>query len=54
MNFLNDNKNTEITPLGIDLLEKTTNRINQKVIKIVIDSVIINIYLDHKYYLDQD
>ena len=30
----NDNKNTEITSLGIDLLEKTTNRINEKVIKI--------------------
>ena len=30
----NDNKNTEITTLGIDLLEKTTNRINEKVIKI--------------------
>ena len=30
----NDNKNTEITLLGLDLLEKTTNRINEKVIKI--------------------
>ena len=30
----NDNKNTEITPLGLDLLEKTTNRINEKIIKI--------------------
>ena len=30
----NDNKNTEITSLGLDLLEKTTNRINEKVIKI--------------------
>ena len=30
----NDNKNTEITTLGIDLLEKTTKRINEKVIKI--------------------
>jgi predicted transcriptional regulator len=30
----NDNKNTEITPLGLDLLEKTINRINEKVIKI--------------------
>ena len=30
----NENKNTEITPLGLDLLEKTTNRINEKVIKI--------------------
>ena len=30
----NDNKNTEITPLGLDLLEKTTDRINEKVIKI--------------------
>jgi len=30
----NDNKNTEITTLGLDLLEKTTNRINEKVIKI--------------------
>ena len=30
----NDNKNTEITILGLDLLEKTTNRINQKIIKI--------------------
>ena len=30
----NDNKNTGITPLGLDLLEKTTNRINEKVIKI--------------------
>ena len=30
----NQNKNTEITSLGLDLLEKTTNRINEKVIKI--------------------
>ena len=30
----NDNKNTEITTLGLDLLDKTTNRINEKVIKI--------------------
>ena len=30
----NDNKNTEITSLGLDLLEKTTNRINEKVINI--------------------
>ena len=30
----NNNKNTEITTLGLDLLEKTTNRINEKVIKI--------------------
>ena len=30
----NDIKNTEITQLGLDLLEKTTNRINEKVIKI--------------------
>ena len=30
----NDKKNTGITPLGLDLLEKTTNRINEKVIKI--------------------
>ena len=30
----NDNKNTEITSLGLELLEKTTNRINEKVIKI--------------------
>ncbi len=30
----NDKKNTEITSLGLDLLEKTTNRINEKVIKI--------------------
>ena len=30
----NDNKIAEITPLGLDLLEKTTNRINEKVIKI--------------------
>ena len=30
----NNNKNTEITPLGLDLLEKTTNRINEKIIKI--------------------
>ena len=30
----NDNKNTQITSLGLDLLEKTTNRINEKVIKI--------------------
>ena len=30
----NDNKDTIITPLGLDLLEKTTNRINEKVIKI--------------------
>ena len=30
----NYNKNTEITPLGLDLLEKTINRINEKVIKI--------------------
>ena len=30
----NNNKNTEITTLGLDILEKTTNRINEKVIKI--------------------
>ena len=30
----NYNKNTEITSLGLDLLEKITNRINVKVIKI--------------------
>ena len=30
----NDNKYTIITPLGLDLLEKTTNRINEKIIKI--------------------
>ena len=30
----NDIKNIKITPLGLDLLEKTTNRINEKVIKI--------------------
>ena len=30
----NDNKNIVITTLGLDILEKTTNRINQKVIKI--------------------
>ena len=30
----NINKNTEITPLGLDLLEKTTFRINEKVIKV--------------------
>ena len=30
----NYNKNTEITPLGLDLLEKTTDRLNEKVIKI--------------------
>ena len=30
----NDKKNTSITPLGLDLLEKTTNRINEKVINI--------------------
>jgi len=29
-----DNKHTIITPLGYDLLEKTTTRINKKVIKI--------------------
>ena len=29
-----DNKDTIITPLGLDLLEKTINRINEKVIKI--------------------
>ena len=29
-----DNKQTIITPLGLDLLEKTTKRINEKVIKI--------------------
>ena len=32
--IINNNKNTEITPLGLDLLEKTTNRINEKIIKI--------------------
>ncbi|GIR65365.1 MAG: hypothetical protein CM15mP70_04720 [Pelagibacteraceae bacterium] len=32
--ILNDNKLIIITPLGLDLLEKTTNRINEKVIKI--------------------
>ena len=30
----NNIKDTVITPLGLDLLEKTTNRINEKVIKI--------------------
>ena len=30
----NDNKQIIITALGLDLLEKTTNRINEKVIKI--------------------
>ena len=30
----NDNKHTIITPLGLDLLEKTTNRINEKIIRI--------------------
>ena len=30
----NNSKNTVITPLGLDLLEKTTNRINEKIIKI--------------------
>ena len=30
----NDKKYAGITPLGLDLLEKTTNRINEKVIKI--------------------
>ena len=30
----NDKKNAGITPLGLDILEKTTNRINEKVIKI--------------------
>ena len=30
----NDIKNTEITLLGLDLLEKTINRINEKVIKV--------------------
>jgi len=30
----NDTKNAGITPLGLGLLEKTTNRINEKVIKI--------------------
>ena len=30
----NDKKNAGITALGLDLLEKTTNRINEKVIKI--------------------
>ncbi len=30
----NNNKNTEITSLGLDLLEKTTDRINEKVIKV--------------------
>ena len=30
----NGKKNTGITPLGLDILEKTTNRINEKVIKI--------------------
>ena len=32
--IINDNKLIIITPLGLDLLEKTTNRINEKVIKI--------------------
>ena len=32
--IINHNKKTEITSLGLDLLEKTTNRINEKVIKI--------------------
>ncbi len=30
----NDKKNAGITPLGLDLLDKTINRINEKVIKI--------------------
>ncbi len=30
----NDNKQIIITTLGLNLLEKTTNRINEKVIKI--------------------
>ena len=30
----NDNKKPQITSIGLDLLEKTTNRINEKVIKI--------------------
>jgi len=32
--IITNNNNTVITPLGLDLLEKTTNRINEKVIKI--------------------
>ena len=32
--IVNDNKQIIITPLGLDLLDKTTNRINEKVIKI--------------------
>ena len=32
--IINDNKQIIITPLGLNLLEKTTNRINEKVIKI--------------------
>ena len=32
--IVNDNKQIIITPLGLDLLEKTTNRINEKVISI--------------------
>ena len=31
---VNDNKQIIITPLGLDLLEKITNRINEKIIKI--------------------
>ena len=31
---VNDNKKIIITPFGLDLLEKTTNRINEKIIKI--------------------
>ena len=32
--IVDDNKQIIITPLGLELLEKTTNRINEKVIKI--------------------
>ena len=32
--IIDDNKQIIITPLGLDLLEKTTNRINEKIIKI--------------------
>ena len=41
----NDNNNTGITPLGLDLLEKTTNRINEKVIKIF-QKLILKIWQD--------
>ena len=49
----NSNRNTIITPLGFDLLEKTTNRINEKVIKIFQKGLVqIKNYLVTFHFMD--